>query len=140
MRGLLFLTMAIALLAGPAGVRAEDAPLEIPGARTVNADGVIELVQKAEKVVIVDNRTVGDYEAGHIEGAVRLIDTDIVNDTVLAQHVDSKDTPVLFYCNGVKCGRAAKATAKAVEWGYSKVFYYALGMQEWRERRLPLVH
>ncbi len=48
MRGLLFLTMAIALAFGPAAAHAEDAPLEIQGARTVNADGVIDLVQKTD--------------------------------------------------------------------------------------------
>ncbi len=139
MRGLLFLTMAIALAFGPAAAHAEDAPLEIQGARTVNADGVIDLVRKTDQVVIVDNRTVADYEAGHIEGAINLIDTDIANEATLARHVKSRDTPVLFYCNGVKCGRAAKASARAVEWGYTKVYYYALGLQEWRDRHLPLV-
>ena len=76
---------------------------------------------------------------GHLEGAIRLIDTDITSESILAQHVKSKDAPVLFYCNGVKCGRAAKATLKAVGWGYSNVYYYALGMEEWKDRQLPLV-
>jgi rhodanese-related sulfurtransferase len=46
---------------------------------------------------------------------------------------------VLFYCNGVKCGRAAKAVEKAVTVGYTRVYYYALGMDEWKAEGLPLV-
>lgn len=136
MRKLLFASF---LLLGIGPAFADGAPVEIKGATTVNADGVIALVQKHDNLVILDNRSVADYDAGHIEGAVRLIDTDIVSEAVLAERVKSKDTPVLFYCNGLKCGRAAKATMKAVEWGYGKVHYYALGLEEWKQRGLPLV-
>lgn len=136
MRKLLFASF---LLLGIGPAFADGAPVEIKGATTVNADGVIALVQKHDNLVILDNRSVADYDAGHIEGAVRLIDTDITSEAVLAERVKSKDTPVLFYCNGLKCGRAAKATMKAVEWGYGKVHYYALGLEEWKQRGLPLV-
>lgn len=140
MSKLLVVAMGAALALGLASaVLADGAPMEIKGAKTVNADAVIELIQKADNLVIFDNRSVTDYKAGRIEGAIRLIDTDITSEAVLAERVKSKDAPVLFYCNGLKCGRAAKATLKAVEWGYTKVYYYALGLEEWKERKLPLV-
>ena len=118
---------------------ADGAPMEIKGAKTVNADTVIELIQKTDNLIIIDNRSPADYEAGHIEGSTRLIDTDITSEAAIAQHVKSKDTPVLFYCNGLKCGRAANAVVKATEWGYQNVYYYALGLEEWKQRELPLV-
>jgi rhodanese-related sulfurtransferase len=135
-----FAILSVALLFsfGPTA-RADEAPLEIQGAKTVSADTVIALIQKTKDLVILDDRSAADYEAGHIEGAVRLIDTDITSESILAQHVKAKDAPVLFYCNGVKCGRAAKATVKALGWGYNNVYYYALGMEEWKARQLPLV-
>jgi rhodanese-related sulfurtransferase len=117
---------------------AQDAPMEITGARTVNAKDIFDLVAKTPNMVILDNRKAEDYAAGHIEGAIRLIDTDVDAES-LAKHVVSKDRPVLFYCNGVKCGRAAKAAEKAVQLGYAKVYYYALGMDEWNAQKLPLV-
>jgi rhodanese-related sulfurtransferase len=112
--------------------------MEIAGTKTVNAQQIFDLVAKTPDIVILDNRKEDDYAAGHIEGAVRLIDTD-VNAESLAQHIKRKDTPVLFYCNGVKCGRAAKAAEKAVHLGYTEVYYYALGMDEWNTQHLPLV-
>jgi rhodanese-related sulfurtransferase len=139
MRNLFVLAVGIALIGFSPRAQADGAPMEIKGAKTVNADAVIALIQKTENLVILDNRSVADFEAGHIEGAKNLIDTDITSEAVLAQQVKSKDAPVLFYCNGLKCGRAAKATIRAVEWGYTNVFYYALGMEEWKERQLPLV-
>jgi rhodanese-related sulfurtransferase len=135
-RNLLLAVAAILSLASPA--TAQDAPSQIDGAKTVNAQEIFELVTKTPSMVILDNRKPEDFAAGHIEGAVRLLDTDVSAET-LAAHITTKGTPVLFYCNGVKCGRAAKATEKAVQLGYTKVYYYALGMDEWNSQRLPLV-
>lgn len=118
---------------------ADDAPMSIDGATTVDADGVIDLVTATPDLIILDNRREGDFNAGHIEGAVRLLDDDIGSADDIAAHVPSTDTPVLFYCNGLSCGRAANAAEMAIGWGYSEVYYYALGMDEWRERGLPLI-
>jgi len=118
---------------------AQDAPLQISGAKTVNARQIFELVAKIPDLVILDNRKQEDFVEGHIEGAIRLIDTDVDAES-LAKSIKGKGVPVLFYCNGVKCGRAAKAVEKAVKLGYSKAYYYALGMDEWKAEGLPLVH
>jgi len=130
-------TLLIALIPSPS--LAEDAPIEIEGATTLDAKGVIDLILTKPDLVVVDTRTKTDFESGHIEGAINILDTDITSDGKLAGAVASKSTPVLFYCNGVKCGRAAKATFKAIGWGYSKVYYYALGINDWKSAQLPLV-
>jgi rhodanese-related sulfurtransferase len=137
LRRLLLALAATLCLAVP--VAAQEAPMEIAGSKTVNAQEIFELVGKTPNIVILDNRKPEDFAAGHLEGAIRLIDTDVTAEA-LGSHVATKDTPILFYCNGVKCGRAAKATEKAVQFGYTKVYYYALGMDEWNAQRLPLVH
>lgn len=140
MRTLFKAALGLVFAAGLAtAAQADLAPMEIAGATTVDADGVIALIESEPTLVILDNRNQADFDAGRIEGAVRLIDTDINGEEDLAAVVPSKDTPVLFYCNGLRCGRAAKAVVMAVGWGYENVYYYALGMEEWREKQLPLV-
>jgi rhodanese-related sulfurtransferase len=129
------LTVALGMIL-PAS--AQDAPTTITGATTVDAKQIVDLIGKEQSLIILDNRKVEDFSAGHIEGAVRLIDTDVSADS-LAKHVKAKDAPVLFYCNGLKCGRAAKAAEKAVQLGYTKIYYYAAGMDEWNKQGLPLV-
>lgn len=131
-----FAAALVGLTLGMSGARA-DAPMSIPGATTVDAKAIIALMESKPDLVIIDNRRAEDYANGFIEGAVRVLDTDMT-EAVLASHVKSKATPVLFYCNGVKCGRAAKATEMAVRWGYTQVHYYALGMEEWRALGLPV--
>ena len=129
--------LAMLMMAFAAGAHAE-APTEIKGAQTVNAEQVIDLITKQQNLVVLDNRKQEDFASGHIEGAVRLLDTDL-NAESLAKVVKSKDTPVLFYCNGLKCGRAAKAAEAAMGMGYTKIYYYALGMEDWKAKGLPLV-
>jgi rhodanese-related sulfurtransferase len=121
-----------------AQVLAQDAPMQIEGAKTLDSKGVIELISTTPDVVIIDNRPKADFDSGHIEGAVNIVDTSMMAES-FAGVVKSKAAPVLFYCNGVKCGRAAKATAKAVGWGYSHVYYYALGIPDWKANQFPLV-
>ena len=133
-----FLMFTILLVGTGAPARAQDAPTTIAGATTVQAQQIIDLIAKEPGLVLLDNRKPEDFAAGHIEGAVRLIDTDITADA-LAKHAKTKDTPIVFYCNGLKCGRAAKATVMAIEHGYQRVFYYALGMDEWNKLGLPVV-
>lgn len=133
--------LTIGLLAAPLAAPAAKAgaPLNISGAKTVDADGVIDLITSTPELVILDNRREADFNAGHIDGAIRLIDTDISGPDVLADHGVEADTPVLFYCNGLSCGRAAAAVEMAVGWGYTNVHYYALGMEEWSELGLPVI-
>jgi rhodanese-related sulfurtransferase len=117
----------------------QEAPREIKGATTLDSRGVIDLILKTPDLVVVDTRKKADFENGHIEGAINISDDDISSEGVIAPILKSKSSPVLFYCNGPKCGRAANATRKAIAWGYSKVFYYALGVNDWVSNQLPLV-
>lgn len=127
-----------AVAAAPAAFAA-DAPMTVKGATSVDAAGVVNLVETVNNLIVVDTRKEGDFKAGHIDGAIRLVDTDITGPEVLAAVVPAKDAPVLFYCNGIKCGRAAAAVEKAVGYGYSKVYYYVLGMEEWKAKGMPMV-
>lgn len=130
----------IALFAPVMASAAEDelAPKEITGAKTVDSDGVFEVFTTHDDLVVIDSRKKRDYDAGHLEGAIRLINVETDADS-LAQTIPSKDTPVLFYCNGPKCGRAADSVKIAVDNGYKNIFYYYKGMGEWKNLDLPVV-
>ena len=129
--------VAAGCLAGPTDAGA-NAPKLIAGAVTVDAEGVIELVQSRSDLVILDNRRQRDVDEGHIEGAVRLIDDPIVGSDVFEAHGVSKATLVLYYCNGPACGRAAVATERAVDRGFETVFDYDEGRTESKAMGLPL--
>jgi len=134
----LFAGFAMAFGVSTASI-ADSAPMEIEGAVTVDAEGVIDLIMSTPDLIILDTRRQADFDNGHIEGAVRLLNTDIESSADIAAHVSSLEDPILFYCNGLNCGRASDAVRKALEFGYTNIHYYALGMAEWRELGLPLI-
>jgi rhodanese-related sulfurtransferase len=127
----------LAMLMHPAFAEKQSVPESIDGTSRVTAEEVIELVGKQPDLVIIDARKVSDHEKGFIEGSISLPDTETTPES-LASHVASKDTPVLFYCNGVKCGRSVKSAEKAVSWGYKNVHWFRGGWEEWIEKGYPV--
>lgn len=114
-------------------------PATIEGTRIVNSEQLIEAVNDTPGLVLIDSRVVADRNDGFIEGSVSLTDTD-TSCASLAGVVPGKTSPVLFYCNGIRCGRSAKAAEVAVACGYSNVLWFRNGMEEWIEKEYPLVH
>lgn len=113
-------------------------PDMIEGSTKVDAEELIELVDKVPNVTIIDSRIATDRAQGHIEGSISLPDEVTTCDT-LADVVASKDDPVLFYCNGPKCGRSVVAVRKALECGYSQIFWFRGGFEEWKQKKYPYI-
>ncbi len=133
--GSTFLAAVVALFAF--GLAQADVPDAIEGTTLITAEELIDLVESTPDLVIIDARAPADREKGYIEGSVGLPDTD-TNEVSLAKHLASKDTPVIFYCNGVKCGRSVTSAKLAVSLGYSKIYWFKGGWGEWTEKGLPI--
>ncbi len=117
----------------------EEVPDSLAGTSKVSAEALIDLVDEKEELVIIDARKFSDRATGFIEGSIALPDTETNTDS-LAQHIPSKTTPVVFYCNGTKCGRSVKAANIAVDAGYENVYWFRGGWEEWTEKGYPIAH
>lgn len=116
----------------------EDTPESIPGTQKVSAMEVIDLVDTEPDLVIIDSRKPADREAaGWIPGAVALPNFETTPET-LAKILASKDSPVLFYCNGPKCGRSGDAAQKAIDAGYTNIYWFRGGWEDWSNAGLPV--
>ena len=113
-------------------------PVHIDGTTIVDAAGLIETATQIPELILIDSRIPADHREGFIEGSVSLPDTDTDCDS-LAGIVPALTTPLLFYCNGIKCGRSATTAAIAVACGYTRVYWFRNGMEEWQEQEYPLV-
>lgn len=115
----------------------EETPDQLEGATKINAEQLFELVEEHDDLVIIDSRKTSDRQGGYIESSVGLQDTD-TDEAALASHIASKSTPVIFYCNGPKCGRSYKAGKLAISLGYTSVFWFRGGWEEWTNKGLPV--
>ena len=136
---LLFIWFSLALLCQTATANDKIiSPERIEGTTIVDAEDLIELATQKQELVLIDSRISADHKEGYIEGSVSLPDTDTSCES-LARTVPAPASPVLFYCNGIKCGRSARAALVAVDCGYTNIYWYRKGMEEWQEKEYPLV-
>jgi rhodanese-related sulfurtransferase len=134
----------LALLAWPAVAHAAGdhavvpTPDEVPGTVKVDAEGLIDTLARIPNLVIIDSRISMDRKQGYIEESISLPDTETDCDS-LEVALDKPDTPVLFYCNGPKCGRSVKAIHKAQACGYRMIYWFRGGFEEWTAKGYPFL-
>ncbi|MGD8569753.1 MAG: rhodanese-like domain-containing protein [Gammaproteobacteria bacterium] len=131
-----FAIALLTLIILPISAIAETSPKSIEGSTIVTAEGFIELVDSIPDLIVVDSRIRGDRKQGYVEGSVSLPDVETNCDT-LAKIIPKKTSPTLFYCNGVKCGRSAKAVKIALSCGYSNIYWFRGGFEEWLAKGYP---
>lgn len=98
------------------------------------ADGYQKISQKEAKemmdtqqVLVLDVREQGEYDSGHIPGAV-LLPVGTIDEATAAAVIPEKDTTVLVYCrSGSRSKRAAKALA---DLGYTGIHEFG-GIMSW---------
>ena len=131
-----FLTSAILAVFFTVSAFAEEVPLKVDGAKTVTVAEAKKLFD--EEALFVDARETAAWDLGRIPGAVHLdVKTEKFSKTALLEEAKLNE-PVVFYCNGVKCGRSAEACKKAVEYGYKNVYYFRSGFPEWKKSGYPV--
>lgn len=108
------------------------------GVAIVEAEDVIRLAQQNRDLIIIDSRTSVDREIGYIEESVSLSDNQ-TNCETLSKISKRLDRPLVFYCNGIKCARSQRAVRQASVCGYSKLYWFKGGYEEWREKHLPVL-
>ena len=115
--------------------KGEMAPMQVSGATTIDEKKAKELFES--EVAFVDVRKDSDWDAGRIPGAIHLDLKKNFTKESLAEEVSTGEQ-VVFYCNGEKCLRSSAAAEKAVQWGYSKVYYFRSGFPSWKAAGLPV--
>lgn len=78
-----------------------------------------------QAVIIVDVRTLEEYNAGHIENAILIPNESIASEP---SELNDKDATILVYCRSGSRSRAASDTL--VELGYKNVYDFG-GIIDW---------
>ncbi|WP_343074113.1 rhodanese-like domain-containing protein [Microvirga zambiensis] len=107
----------------------------VEGAPKIDAIAAKELHDRG--VRFVDVRSAVAYGRGHIPGAhLRDVVTSLSKETL--SEIAAPDTEVVFYCYGRYCPMSTFASAKALKWGFSKVYYFAGGYPSWVDNGYPV--
>lgn len=108
-------------------------PDTIEGSTKIDAELLIKLAQEHENLVIIDSRIKSDRHQGYITGSISLPDTQ-TDCSSLFRIINRKYTPTVFYCNGPKCRRSDRAIVIARECGYTNIYWFRGGFEEWKNK------
>lgn len=121
------ITLAITLIASLSlfATGKQESPSPKVTVTKVSADQALALI-KDQGAILVDVRTQGEYDEGHIKGAI-VIPNETIGSTAIAALPD-KNVPVIVYCRSGR--RSADAANKLLSLGYTKVYDLG-GIQSW---------
>jgi len=108
-------------------------PEMIAGVDTVNAEQVIEILTSDNPPILIDARIRKDRDYGYIESSISLPDIETNCDT-LKEITEDKNQQMMFYCNGMRCGRSVVSIKVARSCGYHNLFWFQGGFEEWQEK------
>ncbi len=93
-----------------------------------------EFRQEYDQAIIIDTRSILEYETIHVLNASRYGIHDR-NFSFEIKKIRNKnpDKKIIFYCNGKTCMKSYKAAKKAMKEGIENVFAYDSGIFEWAE-------
>lgn len=125
----------------PAGTPAttdSDAPVATPAEGAMTADDVLALVEEGI-TVILDARSVEEYEEGHIPGAINLPYDLLTEYLGVLGEVVTPDQPVLCYCRGPECDLSHSLATELGLMGFEQVTVFTEGWLAWEAAGHPVV-
>lgn len=125
--------VAVAVLAGVAAYYTADMLQDDTEYGDVSIAEAIELMDNKPDMVILDVRTVSEFEEGQIEGAINIpVDE-------LESRLDelNQDDEILVYCR--TGNRSSTAVSIMEEAGFTKIFHMHEGISVWTQQGHPVV-
>jgi len=95
------------------------------------------MMDEKRDFILIDTRSKEEYEEAHLPSAINIPEKDF--EKLAPELLKEKEKLLIFYCNGVKCGKSKRTAVKAQALGYKNLAIYAEGIPVWEERGLPLV-
>lgn len=108
-----------------------------PGISVGTIKTAAELKTKMEEtpnLKVVHALDAENYAEGHVPGAIN-IDYEKMLPDMLPK---DKSRPMVFYCTGGMCPVGKMAADKAASWGYTRVWVYKGGLQDWKSAGMKL--
>ena len=108
---------------------------EVTGATTIDLQQAKTLHNR--RVKFVDVRPAKPFASSHVPGAFNLdVATELSPDSL--SRIVGKDEEFVLSCHGKTCPDSAYASAKALIWGFKRVYYFAAGFPAWEEAGYPV--
>jgi rhodanese-related sulfurtransferase len=102
----------------------------------ITRDELKRRLDRGEKIHLVDVLPRGQYEEGHLPGAISIPAREIPGKAPLL--LRDKEAPIVTYCSGAQCSASEEAAEDLRSLGYNNVFEYKAGKEDWEKAGLPM--
>ena len=133
---LVLFSMALAVCAFPLRAANTELPEHLDGIETIDAEALIILAQGIEDLIVVDSRLAEDRGLGFIGESFNLPLTK-ANCTTLSRINADRERNMVIYSNGASCGSSMNALKIAQGCGYTQLYWFRGGFEEWRDKDYP---
>ena len=93
----------------------------------VSMDDIVEIMNENKNYIILDVRTIDEYNAGHIPNAICIPNESIGSD--IGSKLPNKEQLILVYCRGGN--RSKQAVEKLKDLGYTNLIEFG-GIVDWK--------
>lgn len=98
---------------------------------SVSAEHVAKQIAENKTLIIDARPQKTKFNKGHIPTAINIPFSQF--DTLKGKLPRDINTPIIFYCGGLKCRLSHKSAVKALEMGYTNVKVFDKGYPEWKK-------
>jgi rhodanese-related sulfurtransferase len=105
--------------------------------KVITTDQLKAMIDEKKDFLLIDARTKEEYQEAHIANALSVPENKFEETASLLP--PDKNSLMVLYCNGVKCGKSKKAAKKADAMGYKNILIYGEGFPVWEEKGNKIV-
>lgn len=103
---------------------------------SISRDELRKRIEGDDDLVVVEALGPSYFEDAHLPGAKNLPHDQV--DELAAELLPDKSAMVVVYCSNTVCQNSTVASQRLAEIGYTNVFEYVEGKQDWIEAGLPV--
>jgi rhodanese-related sulfurtransferase len=104
--------------------------------QTITRDEINVAINKQENITLVEALPEKYFNDAHLPGAIQINYDEVI--AKAAKLPADKEAKIVVYCSNSFCNNSGKAAIALTQLGYSNVYKYAEGKQDWIESGLPI--
>ncbi|PSP18122.1 MAG: sulfurtransferase [Cyanobacteria bacterium QS_8_64_29] len=102
----------------------------------ISRDELKAQLDHGEPLILIDTLPEQAYRKHHLPGAINIPSDDI--NQVAPQRLPDKNAPIVVYCANGPCKRSQRAWERLKALGYTQVWEYDEGREDWVAAGLPV--
>lgn len=103
---------------------------------TISRNALKQALDSGEPITLVEALPEQYFTAGHLPGAININHDQIA--ALAPQRLPDQHARIVVYCSNAACNNSSLAAQRLISLGYTQVYKYAEGKQDWIDAGLPM--